>query len=342
MGLLEKIRSSFTAQLTLWVAGFVIAISVVVIMLLARFSEKVIRDEVVDTTQQTLENTALRISHAISQAEIVAHLEHRSFKLDKSYVENLLEERKPQQLSDIKVIDSPKGVGQRSFTKLTVDGAPAYSFYEPVNGTPYGLVITTPTKAIFHHFLGIQRVLLLVSVLGVLMLTLLCWLVIVRHLRPLRQLATSAQRIAAGHLDEPIPHTSHRDEISKLQNALAKMQHSLNSYLEEIPSKQAMLSMQNAELQEAYSEAHEYDELKSKFISEMTKKMTVPVKKVCQNTETICNEYATLTASDMSTIQVDILSATEEVTLLLDQLLNNSSQSGIYEVSSDNTTSPAT
>jgi len=75
MRLIEKIRGSFSAQLSLWVAGFVIVISAVVIILLARFSGQVIRDELIDITQQTLQNTAQRMRHAIRQSEIIAQLE---------------------------------------------------------------------------------------------------------------------------------------------------------------------------------------------------------------------------------------------------------------------------
>ena len=64
---LQKIRTSFSTQLSLWVAGFVLIISAVVIILLVRFSEDVIRDETIDTTLQALENTALRIDNTLRQ-----------------------------------------------------------------------------------------------------------------------------------------------------------------------------------------------------------------------------------------------------------------------------------
>jgi len=342
MILLERIRTSFSAQLSLWVAGFVVIISAVVILLLARFSEQVIRDELTDTTQQTLENTALRIRHAIRQSEIIAQLEHKPFKLDKAYVDNLLEEYKPRQLSQIQITDHPDKAGQRNVTELSHHGVPSYRFYEPVKGTPYGLVVIVPAKAIYSHFFDMQLLLLSTGIIGVLLLQVICSIVIVRHLRPLRQLAFSAQRIAGGHLDEPIPDSKSKDEIGKLQNSLAKMQRSLNSYLEEIRRKQSMLSSQNAKLQETYREAQEYAELKSKFIHEMTNKMSMPVRTVCQNTETICDDYANLTKDDMNKIQADILSATEEITQLLDQLLNTPREASIYDVPSDTPTPPAT
>ena len=59
--IIQKIRTSFTTQLTLWVASLVTVITVVVVGLLALFSQDVIFDETVDTTLQAMETTALRI-----------------------------------------------------------------------------------------------------------------------------------------------------------------------------------------------------------------------------------------------------------------------------------------
>ena len=81
---LQKIRTSFSTQLTLWVAGFVTVTLGVVIFLLARFSEDVIRDETIDTTQQALENTALRIDNTLRQAEITARLEKKQLQTNRS------------------------------------------------------------------------------------------------------------------------------------------------------------------------------------------------------------------------------------------------------------------
>ena len=75
MTLIQKIRTSFSTQLSLWVAGFVLVISGVVIFLLARFSEDVIRDESIDTTMLALENTALHIDNTLRQTEMTARLE---------------------------------------------------------------------------------------------------------------------------------------------------------------------------------------------------------------------------------------------------------------------------
>ncbi len=338
MRLIEKIQGSFSAQLSLWVAGFVIVISAVVIILLARFSGQVIRDELIDITQQTLQNTAQRMRHAIRQSEIIAQLEHKPFAIEPSFVESLLEEHKPRQYSQIRIIRPSDGDDRQRFQELNDHGEQSYRFCEPIIDGQYSLEVIVSTRSIYSHFFRIQAFLLTTGVIGVLLLLLICGVVIVYHLRPLRQLAATAQRIAGGHLDEPIRNSNSKDEIGRLQNSLSKMQRSLRSYLEEIRRKQSMLSSQNASLQEAYSAAQEYDELKRKFISEMTQKMSEPVALISQHTNTICSDYATLTKGDMAKIQVDILSATGEVTHLLDELLNPPRQVPLYDLPTDNPT----
>ena len=92
MKLLQKIRSSFTTQLALWVAAFVLVISGVVLILLARFSQNVIHDETTDATMQALENTALRIDNTLRQTEMTARLEHQRLRMNRMRIERLVEE----------------------------------------------------------------------------------------------------------------------------------------------------------------------------------------------------------------------------------------------------------
>ena len=132
-------------------------------------------------------------------------------------------------------------------------------------------------------------------------------------------MADSAQRIADGHINERIPDSHHKDEIGQLQNSLATMQLSLADYMDEMQQKQTELNMQNAQLQEAYDEAQEYDRMKDKFLHDTTNEMTGPVESICRNTNTICADYQTMSKAEIARMQIDILQATERVTSLLDQ-----------------------
>ena len=164
-----------------------------------------------------------------------------------------------------------------------------------------------------------HQTLLLWGIGGVLVLLVVLYLIIARHLRPLHQLADAAQSIASGNLDTPIPDSHHEHESGRLQSGLKKMQRSLRAYMEEMQQKQDTLNHQNIKLEEAYHEAQEYERVKDKFLHDMTEQMAKPVETVCKDTYSICADYKNLSKAEMTKRQIDILEATEAITLLLDQ-----------------------
>lgn len=321
--IIRKIRRSFTTQLTIWVGGGVLLISAVVILLLARFSQEVIRDESIEITQQILENMAVRINNGLRQADISAQLEHRTFTVDKPMIEKMIEES--NQLTAIKQ-SLPHAQFYVTESKAADEGESSvqkdqqnYTFKESIYGNKFCIVAVCSSHDLFDKYSDIQKFLVMWGVIGVLILLVILWKVIAYHLLPLHRLADSAQSIADGHLNEPIPDSKNKDEIGQLQNSLSKMQLSLAEYMDEMRQKQDTLNRQNARLQEAYSEAQEYEKMKDKFLHDMTSQMTAPVDTVCRNTYSICADYQSMSKAEMAKKQIDILEATEKITLLLDQ-----------------------
>jgi methyl-accepting chemotaxis protein len=310
-------------QLTIWVAGGVMVISAVVIILLARFSQQVIKDESLEISKQLLENMAVRINNELRQAEISARLEHRVFIVNKHLIEKLIEEN--NQLTAIKqslphiqfyVVESD-AAGEDN--PLQQEDEQTYTFKEDIYNNQYSIIAICPASDLFDKYADMQVFLLLRGIICVLVLLFILWKVIARHLRPLHVLADSAQRIADGHIEETIPDSNHQDEIGQLQNSLSKMQHSLAAYMEEMRHKQDTLNRQNTQLQEAYSEAQEYERVKDKFLHDMTDQLAQPVDTVCRNTYSICTDYKTMSKAEMAKKQINILQATETITSLLDQ-----------------------
>jgi len=337
MTILQKIRSSFTTQLALWVGIFVVTISGIVILLLVRFSQGVLKEESIETTRQALVNTALRIDNALRLADMTARLERQSFRIDKALIEKMMKENNylmnlNQWLphAQVQVTDQPVKGQKSGYQQLLRQDELSYIFYEPIYGNQFYIIITCPATDIYGRFTSVHGLPMAVTFFGLLILLFICWKVIAWHLRPLHLLADSAQRIADGQLYEAIPDTRQKDEGGQLQNSLSKMQRSLASYMEEMQQKQDTLSRQNAELQESYSKAQEYENLKAKFLHQMTEKIVSPVETISKLTDTIGKDYQTLTKAEMTKIQTDIISATEDVTQLLDQLLNVPGQSQAY------------
>ena len=318
---LQKIRTSFSTQLSLWVAGFVLVISGVVIFLLMRFSHDVIRDESIDTTQQVLENTALRIDNTLRLAEMAARREHRPLSISRARIEQLVGEGGYAAAIRQSLPNAQLSVTRREVKQLFYEDREKYIFSQPIADRPFCLVVTCPAQDIYGNYADEQWFLVLRVVLGVLVLLLILYYVISRHLRPLHLLADAAQNIAGGRLETPIPDAHHEHEAGRLQNSLKKMQSSLVTYMDEMQQKQAVLSRQNAELEAAYAEAQAYETLKAKVLHSMTERMAIPVEQLCSSTETVCSHYDSLSKTQMMTLQSHITQTTETITDLLDQLM---------------------
>ena len=341
MKLIEKIHTSFTWQLTLWVAGFVLVISGVVIFLLARFSQDSIHQESIDTTQQALENTALRINNMLSLAEMTARLEHQSLRVTRGRIERLIEENGFentiwQALPNAELFVSRRDSSQLStyiagdeqgYRRIFYEGREIFIFSQPIGERAFSLAVVCPAQDIYEYNPGVQWFLLLRGGIGVIVLLFIIFLVVARHLRPVHLLADAAQSIANGNLDTSIPEAHHEHETGRLQNSLKKMQASLATYMAEMQQKQEALSWQNTELQAAYSEAQAYETLREKVLFNMADRMAAPVTKICRSTETFCHDYNTLSKAEMTVLQTDIMQATQTIIELLDQLMENPSQS---------------
>ena len=345
--IIQKVRKSFTTQLTLWVASFVVVISIIVIGLLVLFSKDVIFDETVDTTLQTLETTALRIDNTLRQKEMTSRLEKREVIVNRDAIGRLIEENgclakvrhtlpraelyvshRDSIQTNISKAGEERGFSrqlldgeERGFSRRLLDGEEMFIFTQPLGNRPFVLTAVCPAEDIYGRFSRMEWFLWLRGMGGVLILLFILYIVVGRHLRPLHSLADLAQHIADGNLDTPIPDTHHLHEAGRLQNSLAKMQQSLRAYMTEMQQKQVTLSNQNAELKSAYAEVRAYEVKKSNFVRDLTSQMANPVASLCHEADCICEDAASMTKEQMAARQAVITRDSETITQLLDNLM---------------------
>ena len=332
---IEKIQTSFSAQLSIWVAGFVMIISGVVIFILVGFSEDVIRNETIDTTLHELEHTTLQIDNLLRLSEMTARMEGRQYRVNRSRIEQLIEESRSEEmlreslpnaqlfvtLRDSSQLDTYITGAGAGYRQLVYDNKEIYIFTQPVGDRQFNLAAVCPAQDIYGKYSRMYNILLFWGISGVLLLIYILYIVIGRHLRPLHLLADAAQGIAEGNLDTLIPDSHTEHEAGRLQTSLKKMQQSLQAYIKEMQLQQDKLNAQNAKLQAAYSEAQAYEKKKAKFLHEMTERMDAPVCKVCNCTESMCSKHEQLSPTDMADLEAAIQKGTEEITGLLDQLI---------------------
>lgn len=333
--IIQKVRTSFTTQLTLWVASLVTAISVVVIGLLALFSQDVIFDETVDTTLQAMETTALRIDNTLRQNEMSARLEGGQVRVNRAAIDRLIEEngclaKLHQTLPNAELYVTRRDSTQlgifiaseeSGYRKLVYEDREMFIFTQPLGDRPFVLTAVCPAEDVYGRYSRMQWFLWFRGMAGVVILLIVLYTVVGRHLRPLHWLADSAQSIANGNLDTPIPDAHHEHEAGRLQNSLAKMQQAQNAYMTEMQQKQVTLSKQNVELKAAYAKVQAYEVKKTNFVHDMTAQMAKPVERLCQKAETICRDAASMTREEMAQRQAVIMQDSETITQLLDKLM---------------------
>ncbi len=325
----------------------------VVLVLLTGFTQEILIDASKESIQQTLKNATLKIDNTLRHAELSAQLEHHTFTANKELIEKLVEVN-----NFLATLNQLLPHGQLFVVPYEENARPSgyelsknetqrlgkhnlemiedsYVFYHPLNNNRFNLVVICPVKDIFAQYIETQKMALFIGFIGLLLLIYICTTVIRYHLRPLPHLADAAQSIARGNLREAIPNTRREDEIGRLQTSLSKMQRSLASYIEEMQQKQEKLSQHNAELQKAYSEAKEYEDLKVKFLQEMTSQIVSPVETINRSTTIICTNYENLTKEEMTLLETDIVEASDNITQLLEQLLNLPSKKSPFPLHQD-------
>ena len=135
---------------------------------------------------------------------------------------------------------------------LMINRRDTYLFYAPVTGTDWILAVTVPKGAI-DYFTLILSVFVVVMFFIVIFVTyLVCRLTIKRATKPLKRLAETADQVAQGQFDTPLPAIKHNDEIRQLRDSFENMQHSLTDYIEELKDTTASKASMENELKIAH------------------------------------------------------------------------------------------
>jgi len=165
---------------------------------------------------------------------------------------------------------------------------------------------------------------LIIAVVGLGLLLLFCRLFIHHQLMPLRRLGMSAQLIAEGHYDEPIPESRNQDEVGRLQNHFHEMQQSLAVHMGEMLQLTDTLKERGEVLQAAYEKARGADRMKTNFLYNMSDQMMAPVKGILEGVKTISRRCCEMSEEDTDEMVEDIMRRGDKVTALLNQLIVDS------------------
>ena len=131
-------------------------------------------------------------------------------------------------------------------------GSKAYVFYEPIRQTTWSIASVVPGVAIDWTAFAIAIVLVILIGLAMLVTRIAGRITINRAAKPLRKLAQTADEVAKGNFNTPLPIIKHNDEIRLLRNSFEGMQHSLTEYIEELKDTTASKAAIENELKVAH------------------------------------------------------------------------------------------
>lgn len=224
--------------------------------------------------------------------------------------------------------------GETGYKHFKFEREDFYVFYKPFERTAmsgramadlgWSVGIIYPEDDIFGDYNRLLYYVLIIAAVGLLLILFLCRSFIHRQFLPLRQLAISAQQIAEGRYDEPIPNSRQQDEVGRLHNHFHQMQQSLATRMSEMQQLTDTLQKRGEVLQATYEQAQGADRMKTNFLYNMSNQMTTPVNNINHYVKTVCARYHDLTEEDVNQLIHEIRLEGEKITALLNRLITDS------------------
>ena len=138
--------------------------------------------------------------------------------------------------------------GRKGIATTDIDGHRATVFYTPLEQTGWTLGVILPETRLKMVVIRFCLYLALFLLLGLLTVYAICQLTISRSTRPLKLLAKSADEVATGNFNAPLPDIRYHDEIRQLRDSFGNMQQSLSQYIDELQATTAQKSAYENEL----------------------------------------------------------------------------------------------
>ena len=132
--------------------------------------------------------------------------------------------------------------------KITVDGVSSYIFYFGMRDAKWTNAIVVPRDGLLVPAIITGLILLTIIIMGLLAAYWISRVTIRRATKPLQLLAESADEVAKGNFESPLPEVKRNNEIGQLRDSFSNMQHSLIEYIEQLKTATAQQAAIESEL----------------------------------------------------------------------------------------------
>ena len=138
--------------------------------------------------------------------------------------------------------------GREGTLSAIIDGVPSWVFYRNIRHVEWTVMMVVPEDLIQRHGRMLNATILLAMLIGLAAIYLFCRQQIKKVTSPLHRFARSAEEVAKGNFNAPLPDIRDDDEIRMLRDSFGNMQRSLSQYIEELKTTTAQKSAIESEL----------------------------------------------------------------------------------------------
>lgn len=140
----------------------------------------------------------------------------------------------------------------RSQAIMTIDGVQYLVYYAPLKSVNWVMGIAVPRTTTLIPALVMIGLLFLILIIGLIVIYLFCRSTIRQISNPLTALAKSADEVAKGNFNAPLPVIAYKDELCQLRDSFATMQNSLYRYMKDLEQTTTLKTAIENELKIAY------------------------------------------------------------------------------------------
>ena len=138
--------------------------------------------------------------------------------------------------------------GNQGTVYAVIDGVPSWVFYHAVEYAEWTVLVVVPEDLIQRHGRMLNIIILAAMLIGLAAIYFFCRQQIRKVTSPLHRFARSAEEVAKGNFNTPLPDISDDDEIRMLRDSFGNMQQSLSQYIDELKTTTAQKSAIESEL----------------------------------------------------------------------------------------------
>ena len=154
---------------------------------------------------------------------------------------------------DISMLKGEQEVVDRELDMKDLKGTPYYINAKQLGQTGWTLVVFQHRDLVFTWGIILALIIIICMGIGGLVIFFFTTCSIRRATKPLGFLSESAQEVAKGNFDAPLPTFKHNDEVAQLRDSFGTMQQSLKEYLEEQKALSAAKAAMMSELNVAHT-----------------------------------------------------------------------------------------